>query len=79
MGDQDDLPTDKEELQPRRLHKENHPLEQLDMVIEEIGKLMLRSAKAVRKGEMNIGESEIAVGEKDKKKQHQQQQQNSWR
>jgi hypothetical protein len=36
MGDQDDLPTNKEELQPRRLHKKSQPLEQLDRVIEEI-------------------------------------------
>jgi hypothetical protein len=27
MGDHDDLPTDKEEVQLRRLHKESQPLE----------------------------------------------------
>jgi hypothetical protein len=44
MGDQDDLPTDKEELQPRRMHKKSQPLvDQLDRVIEEIRRMMLRS------------------------------------
>jgi hypothetical protein len=42
--DRVDLPTDEEEVQPRRLHKESQPLEQLDEVIEEIRRLMLRSA-----------------------------------
>jgi hypothetical protein len=50
MGDRVDLPTDKEEVQQRRLHKKSQPLEQLDRVIEEIRKLMLRSAEAVNKG-----------------------------
>jgi hypothetical protein len=45
MGDQADQPTNKEEVQQRGLHKESHPLEQLDRVIGEIEKLMLRSAK----------------------------------
>jgi hypothetical protein len=45
MGDLVDLPTDKdEEVQPRRLHKESQPLEQLDEVIEGIRRLMSRSA-----------------------------------
>jgi hypothetical protein len=43
MGDQDYLPTDKVELQPRRLHKKSHLLEQMDKVIEEIRKLVLIS------------------------------------
>jgi hypothetical protein len=33
MGDHDDLPTNKQELQLRRLHKKNQPLDQLDRVI----------------------------------------------
>jgi hypothetical protein len=59
-GDQFYLPTDKEELQLRRLHKENQPLEQLDRVIEEIRKLMLRSAEVVSKGKSSRGEPAIA-------------------
>ena len=45
MEDLVDLPTDKdEEVQPRRLHKESQPLDQLDEVIEGIRRLMSRSA-----------------------------------
>jgi hypothetical protein len=43
-GDQDDPPIDKEELQQNMKHKESQPLEQLDREIEEIRRLMLRSA-----------------------------------
>jgi hypothetical protein len=71
MGDQDDLPNDKEELQPRRMHKKSQPLEQMDRVIEEIRRLMLRSEKAVNKGKLNRGEPAIAVGRKEKKQQQQ--------
>jgi hypothetical protein len=67
MGDHDDLLTNEEELQPRRLHKENHPLEQLGRVIEEIKKLMLRSAETINKGELNRGEPSIAAGKKKKR------------
>jgi hypothetical protein len=71
MGDRVDLPTDKDgkekEVQQRRLHKESQPLEQLDRVIEEIMKLMLRSAEAVSKGKLNRGEPTIAAGKKKKK------------
>jgi hypothetical protein len=74
MGDHDDLPTDKEELQQRRLHKKSQPLEQLDRVIEEIRKLMLRSAEVVSKGELNRREPTIAAGKKQKRKKKQQQQ-----
>jgi hypothetical protein len=55
-------------MQQRRLHKKSQPLEQLDEVIEEIRKLMLRSAEAVNKGELNRGEPAIAAGKKKKKK-----------
>jgi hypothetical protein len=65
MGDQDDLPTDKEELQPRRLHKKSQPLEQLDRVIEEIRKLMLRSAaRSSQQRELNKREPAIVAGKK---------------
>jgi hypothetical protein len=73
MGDQVDLPTDEKKVQQRRLHKKSQPLEQLDRVIEEIKKLMLRSAEVVNKEELNRGETAIAAGKKKKKKQH------SWR
>jgi hypothetical protein len=34
-----------EELQPRRLHKPNQLMKQLEEVVEEIQRLMLRSAE----------------------------------
>jgi hypothetical protein len=50
MGDQVDLPICREEMQPRRLHKENQPWEQLEEVIEGIRRLMLKSvAESVNK------------------------------
>jgi hypothetical protein len=46
-GDQIYFPTDKygkeKAVQQRRFHKKRQPLEQLDRVIEEIRRLMLRS------------------------------------
>jgi hypothetical protein len=46
MGYRIDLPTHKEEeMQPRRLHEESQPLEQLDKVLENIRRLMLRSTQ----------------------------------
>jgi hypothetical protein len=71
MGDHDDLPTDKEEVQPRRLHKESQPLEQLDMIIEEIRRLMIRSAEAVSKGKLSRGEPAIAAGQQMQQQQQQ--------
>jgi hypothetical protein len=48
MGDQDDLPFDQQKkVQQRRLHKESQPVDKLDRVIEEIRRLMLRSAQEV--------------------------------
>jgi hypothetical protein len=74
MRDQVDLPIDKygeEEVQQRRLHKKSQPLEQLDRVIEEIRKLMLRSAEeTVSKEKLSRRDPAIAAG-----KQQQQQQQ----
>jgi hypothetical protein len=64
MGDQDNIPTGKEDLQLRRLHKNSQPLEQLDRVIEEIRRLMLRSAEEVNKGKLNRGEPATATGKK---------------
>ena len=45
MGDHDDLPICRKFLQLGRLQKQDQPLEQLDAVIEEIRRLMLRSEK----------------------------------
>jgi hypothetical protein len=62
MGDRIDLPICREEVQPRRLHKENQQLEQLDEEVEEIRKMMLRSAaESVSKG-MNRREPAIVAG-----------------
>jgi hypothetical protein len=44
-GDQVDLPIDKEEVQQSSLQRRSQPTEQLEEVIEEIRRLMLRSAK----------------------------------
>jgi hypothetical protein len=74
MRDQVDLPIDKygeEEVQQRRLHKKSQPLEQLDRVIEEIIKMMLRSAEeTVSKEKLSRRDPTIVAG-----KQQQQQQQ----
>jgi hypothetical protein len=44
MGDLIDIPICRERMQPRRMHRESQPLEQMDKVIEEIRRLMSRSA-----------------------------------
>jgi hypothetical protein len=49
MGDHSDLPMCQKFLQLRRLQKQDQPLEQLDAVIEEIRRLMLRSAETASK------------------------------
>jgi hypothetical protein len=45
MGDHGDLLMCRKFLQLRRLHKQDQPREQLDAVIEEIRRIMLRSAE----------------------------------
>jgi hypothetical protein len=51
--DQVDLSINEEAVQRSRVHKESQPLEQLDREIEEIRRLMLRSAQeAVNKGRL---------------------------
>jgi hypothetical protein len=67
MGYQDDVPFE-EEVKKRRLHNKSQPLEKLDRVIEEIRRLILRSAEVVNKGKLNKGEPAIAA-EKKKMKQ----------
>jgi hypothetical protein len=63
----------RKEVQQRRLHKENQPLEQLEEVIEEIRRLMLRSAQEeVSKEKLSRRKPAIAAGKK------QQQQQKQW-
>jgi hypothetical protein len=44
-------------VQHKRLHKESHPLEQLDEIIEEIRRLMSRSAaETTSEGKLSRGE-----------------------
>jgi hypothetical protein len=53
-------------VQQRRLHKENQPIKQLDRVIEEIRRLMLRSAQeVVSKRKLNRGEPARATGKEE--------------
>jgi hypothetical protein len=69
----------KEEMQKNNLHEgRSQPTKQLDRVIEQISRLMLRSAQeAVSKEKLNKGEPAIILGKKKKKeKEKQQQQQN---
>jgi hypothetical protein len=53
LGDRDDLPICREEVQRSRLQKESQPWEKLDEIIEEIRRLMIRSIEAVNKGKLN--------------------------
>jgi hypothetical protein len=69
MEDLVDLPICKEEVQWSRLKKESQPREQLDEIIEEIRRLMIRSVEAVNKVKLTRGEPAIVVG---KQKQQQQ-------
>jgi hypothetical protein len=69
MGDLVDLPICREEVQWSRTKKESQPWEQLDEIIEEIRRLMIRSAEATNKGNLSRGEPAIAAG---KQKQQQQ-------
>jgi hypothetical protein len=73
MGDLVDLPICREEAQWSRLQKESQPWEQLDEIIEEIKRLMLRLvAEIASEEELHRGEPSIAAG-----KQMQQQQRSS--
>jgi hypothetical protein len=64
-GDRADLPIEKTEVQQRRLHTKSQPLEQLDEVIEEIRRLMLRSAQeAVSKGKLSRRKPARVAGKK---------------
>jgi len=64
-GGRVDLPIDKEEVQSMRLHKENQKLEQLDEVIDNIRRLMLRSVQeAVNKEKLSRKKPAITAGKK---------------
>jgi hypothetical protein len=69
MGDLVDLPICREEVQWSRLQKESQPWEQLDEIIEEIRRLMIRSAEAVSKGKLSRGEPAIAAGQQMQQQQ----------
>jgi hypothetical protein len=60
MGDHGDLPMCKKKLQLGRLQKQSQPLEQLDRVIEEIRRLMLRSVRTASKEKLSRKEA-VAV------------------
>jgi hypothetical protein len=61
MGDLVYLPIFKEELQWRRLHEQNQPLQQLDKIIEQIRKLMLKSTQETTKKKKLSRRETIAV------------------
>jgi hypothetical protein len=71
MGDQVDLPIFREEMQSRRLHKENQPREQLEEVIKGIKRLMLKSAAESVSKKLSRKKPTIAAGENQKKQQQQ--------
>jgi hypothetical protein len=58
-------------LQLRRLHEQDQPLEQLDAVIEEIRRLMLRSAETA--SEERLSRKESSSSSSSSRKQQQQQ------
>jgi hypothetical protein len=51
MGDHGDLPICRKKLQQRRLHEQSQPGQQLDEVIEQIRRLMLKSAQETASNE----------------------------
>jgi hypothetical protein len=70
MGDHVDLPIEKTEMQRSRLQKKSQPLEQLDEEIEEIRRLMSRSATETASEEkLSRGEPARAAGQKKQQQQ----------
>jgi hypothetical protein len=69
MGDLVDLPICREEVQWSKLQKESQLWEQLDEIIEEIRRLMIRSAEAVSKEKLDRGEPAIAAGQQKQQQQ----------
>jgi hypothetical protein len=68
MGDHDDLPMCKKNLQLRRLHEQDQPREQLDTVIEEIMVLMIQSAETASEERLSRRE-EAATTQKQQQQQ----------
>jgi hypothetical protein len=70
LGDRDDLPICREEVQWSMLQKESHPWEQLDEEIENIRRLMSRSAaETASEEELSRGEPAIAAGQQMQQQQ----------
>jgi hypothetical protein len=67
MGDLVDRPICREEMQPRRLHEESQPLEQLDEEIEEIIRLMIQSVETASNGKLSRGKPAIVAGQQQYK------------
>jgi hypothetical protein len=64
LGDQDDLPICREEVQRSRLQKEIHPWKKLEEDIEKIRMLMSRLvAKTASEEELSRGEPAIVAGQ----------------
>jgi hypothetical protein len=57
-------------LQLRRLQKQSQPLEQLDEVIEEIRRLMLRSAETASEERLSRREAAAAAAQKQQQQQN---------
>jgi hypothetical protein len=66
MGDHDDLPICRKKLQQRRLHEQGQPGKQLDEMIEDIRRLMLRSAETASKEKLGRREATAAAAEQQK-------------
>jgi hypothetical protein len=64
MGDHDDLPNCRKFLQLRRLQKRDQPLEQLDKEIEDIRRLMLRSAETASEEQLSRRKEAAAAQQK---------------
>jgi hypothetical protein len=69
MGDHDDLPICRKEMQLRRLHGQSHPLQQLDKVVEDIRRLMLISTETASKE--RLGRKAAVVAAEQQKQQQQ--------
>jgi hypothetical protein len=72
MGDHDDLPICRKKMQLRRLHGQNQPLQQLDEMIEDIRRLMLRSTETASKEKLSRREEQQQQATKQQKQQQQQ-------
>jgi hypothetical protein len=73
MGDRDDLPICRKKMQLRRLHGQNQPLQQMDEMIEDIRRLMLRSIEIASKERLSRRKVEVEATTTKQWKQQQQQ------